>query len=168
MTYVLDKALLVDKIGRPLTQGLFLEIGYNTEYAVFTLGENDKDYNGKIYPSLKKLYLAEEDPTEYQFAKKYMLSWKHWKRLNENVVLREYFDEWRDELEIALRSSAIRSIMDESMENFQAAKWLADKGWGKKEVGRPSKDNRERDKSIRERISKEIEADVERMSNLDG
>ncbi|MFM0827351.1 hypothetical protein, partial [Klebsiella oxytoca] len=62
----IDKKLLKDTMGRPLTQGLFLEIGYNTEYAVYTLEDEDKEYKGKTYPALKKLYLACEDPTEYK------------------------------------------------------------------------------------------------------
>ena len=47
----IDKSKLVDTNGKPLTQSLFLEIGYN-DFALFTLKEQDYDYNGKLYPSL--------------------------------------------------------------------------------------------------------------------
>lgn len=167
---MVDKKLLKDTMGRPLTQGLFLEINYNTDYAVYTLDDEDKTYNGKVYPSLKKLFLKCEDPTEYKFAKTYLLNWNHWKRLNANKVLREYFDEWREELEIMLRSDAVASILEMTADdggNFQAAKWLADRGWEKRGAGRPSKSEQEREVRISDRISEALHADVERMGKFD-
>lgn len=164
----IDKTKLVDTMGRPLTQGLFLEMGYDTKYAIFTLTDEDKEYNGEKYISLKALYLSCEDPTEYEFAKKYLLGWKHWQRMNANVVLREYFDEWREEFEVKVRSDAIRSIVDMTAEgaNFQAAKWLADRGWDKRGAGRPSKAEVDREKNIKSRISDELEADLDRMGAI--
>lgn len=165
---MIDKNKLLDTMGRPLTQSLFLEIGYNTQYAIFTLNDEDKEYEGKTYISLKKLYLNAEDPTEYQFAKKYLLNWQHWQRLNDNRVLRPYFDEWREELEVALRSDAVQAIRDMTADgqNFQAAKWLADRGWDKRGAGRPSKQEIERDNRIKDRIGDEIEADILRMGDF--
>lgn len=164
----MDKSKLIDTMGRPLTQSLFLECGYNTQYAVFTFNDEDKTYDGRIYPSLKKLYLQCEDPTEYQFAKKYLLGWSHWKRLNENKMLREQFDEWREELEIAMRSEAVQAIRDMTADgsNFQAAKWLADRGWDKRGAGRPSKAEKEREARINDRIGSELDADVLRMEDF--
>lgn len=164
----MDKSKLIDTMGRPLTQSLFLEIGYNTQYAIFTLNDEDKEYDGKTYPSLKKLYLESEDPTEYRFAKKYLLGWKHWRRLNDNAILRVHFDEWREELEVAMRSEAVLSIVDMTTSeqgNFQAAKWLADRGWDKRGAGRPSKAELEREKRISERIGDELGADIIRMQD---
>ena len=57
----IDKATLRDTKGRPLTQSLFLELGYNTQYAVYTLKDEDYNYEGKLYPSLKRLYLEMEE-----------------------------------------------------------------------------------------------------------
>lgn len=164
----IDKKLLLDTMGRPLTQGLFLEMGYDTRYAVFTFNDDDKTYDGKVYPSLKKLYLACDDPTEYEFAKKHLLGWKHWQRLNANKILKEEFDEWRDEMEIKTRSDAIKSIIDMTAEgsNFQAAKWLADRGWDKRGAGRPSKSELDRQKNIDSRIGDELEAEINRMENI--
>lgn len=166
-----NKKLLVDTMGRPLTQSLFLEIGYNTEYAVYTLDEEDKTYKGKLYPSMKKLYMAEEDPTEYRFSKRYLLNWRHWKRLNENKVLREYFDEWREELEVMLRSDAIVAIRDLGLAeegSFQAAKWMADRGWEKRAPGRPTKADKDREVRISDRINDALDADINRMEKFDG
>jgi hypothetical protein len=163
-----DKKLLKDTMGRPLTQGLFLEIGYDTKYAVFTLDDEDKTYNGVVYPSLKKLYLSCEDPTEYKFAKTYLLNWQHWKRLNANKVLKEYFDEWREELEIMLRSEGVLNILDMQTEgNFQAAKWVADRGWEKRGAGRPLKADVQREVRINERIADALNEDVDRMEKFD-
>ena len=160
----IDKTLLKDKMGRPLTQSLFLELGYNTEYALYTLGE----YNGKMYPSLKRLYLECGDPTEYEFAKRYLLSYKHWVRLQENKSIIPYIEEWRDELEVAIRSAAIFGIMDQaSGENgYQANKWLADRGWIKRAAGRPSKEEKKKDQAIRNRIIDEFNEDSERLSTI--
>jgi hypothetical protein len=158
-------------MGRPLTQGLFLEVGYNTQYAVYTLDDDDKVYKGKTYPSLKKLFLKTGDPTEYQFAKNYLLNWSHWKRLNENKMLREHFDEWREELEVMLRSEAFVAILDMSASEqggFQAAKLIMDRGWDKAKVGRPSKQEQQREARISERIMDAALADVERMDKYDG
>lgn len=163
----MDKSKLKDTQGRPLTQGLFLELGYDTRYAVFTLNDEDKEYNDKIYPSLKALYMQCDDPTEYEFAKKHLLGWKHWQRMNANVILREYFDEWREEFEVKTRSEAIRSIVDltaSESPNFQAAKWLADKGWDKRSAGRPSKQEADREKRIKDKLNNEFGEDIDRMN----
>ena len=66
-----DKSKLVDIRCNPLTQSLFLEIGY-TEYSVYTLKEDHHEYGGKIFPSLKKLYIDFEDPLDYTFASTYL------------------------------------------------------------------------------------------------
>lgn len=160
----IDKEKLKDSGGRPLTQSLFLEFGYNTDFAVYTWTDEDKEYKGKIYPSLKKLFLEEEDPTEYRFAKKHLLGWKHWQRLNDNKALRIHFDEWREELEVYIRSQGLRSVIDQSEGNFQAAKYLAEKGWEKNRVGRPSKQDAERERRINDGMQ-DFLGDVARLSD---
>lgn len=156
---------MVDSMGKPLTQGLFLEINYG-ENAIYTLKEQDHEHNGKQYPSLKRLYLECADPTEYDFATTYLLSWKHWLRLCENKALRVHIDEWRDELEIKLRSSAIKYILSTSqgpLANVQAAKWVADRGWSTRGAGRPTKAEVEREKKIAASIVDEYSADIVRL-----
>lgn len=165
---MIEKSRLVDTMGRPLTQSLFLEIGYS-EYAVYTLKEFDYEYKDKLYPSLKKLYLKEEDPTEYVFAEKHLLGWQHWKRLCENKLVRKHVDEWREELELKIRSQAIRDMMSlcaSENGNFSAAKFLADRGWEKRAAGRPSKAEKERQDRIEDRIQAEFAADVARLADF--
>lgn len=165
---MIDKSKMIDPMGRPLTQSLFLEIGYS-EYAVYTLKEFDHEYKGKLYPSLKKLYLKEEDPTEYAFAEKHLLGWQHWRRLCENKVIAKHIDEWREELELKIRSQAIRDMQNlcaSESGNFSAAKFLADRGWEKRSAGRPSKAEKERHLRIEERIHEEFSADIKRMEDF--
>lgn len=158
-----SKEQMVDSMGKPLTQSLFLEIGYS-DAAIYTLKDQDHELDGKSYPSLKRLYLLTSDPTEYEFATTYLLGWKHWQRICENKVLRKHVDEWREELEVKLRSSGVKSAMFAAQNgNYQAAKWLADRGWDTRGPGRPSKAEKEREQRIQEGISDEYEADVIRL-----
>jgi hypothetical protein len=166
--FVPDRVKLLDNAGRPLTQALFLELGYSEPYAMYTLKEQDHTWNGKLYPSIKKLYIEADDPTEYAFATKYFLSWSHWKRLVENKVIGRYIAEWREELEIKLRSQAIRDIQNlcaSENGNYQAAKFLADRGWDKRGAGRPSKQEEEKRAAIAHHIETEFDTDVARMDN---
>jgi len=164
----IEKSQLLDSMGRPLTQSLFLEIGYS-DYAVYTLKEYDYPYKGKHYPSLKKLYLQEEDVTEYQFAEKHLLGWQHWKRLCENKLIIKHVEEWREELELKIRSQGIRDMMNLCASeggNFSAAKYLANKEWEKRGAGRPSKAEKERHLKLEERLDKEFEDDLARLTGM--
>lgn len=162
----IDKTRLKDSTGRPLTQSLFLEIGYDTDKAIYTLKDEDHEYKGNTYYSLKRLYLEMEDPTEYEFANQYLLGWQHWKRLKANKMLSKHFEEWEEELELRLRAQGIRAAIDQAAEDkgFQAAKWLADKGWQKNSVGRPSKHEKLREERMQAKLDDEFSADVIRLT----
>ena len=166
----MDKNKLRDTQGRPLTQSLFLELGYNLQYAIYTLNDEDKLFKGKTYISLKKKFLEAEDVTEYVFANEWLLNWDHWKRLGANKLLTPHFEKWRYELELLIRSSAIQSIISESggEKGFQAAKWLASKGWDKRGAGRPSKEDIVKDRAIQNTIEEEFFLDAERMDKING
>jgi len=164
-----DKSKFKTEQGSYITQSLFLEMGYKTEFAVYTLKGEDHTHKGVVYPSLKKAYLNLADPTEYMFANKYFADWPHWKRLCENKMLVPHFNEWRDELELKLRSEAIQNVIDitasEGQGSFQAAKYLAERGWDKNKVGRPSKEDKQRKDAIQARIDDEFSGDVARMQD---
>lgn len=152
-----------DSMGKMRTQSLFLELGYGTE-ACFTLKDEDHEHNGRVYPSLKRLYLECSDPTEYSFAKEHLLGWSHWQRMCENKVIFRHIQEWRDELEVKLRSQAIMDAISEARKgHFQAAKWVADRGWSTRGAGRPSKADVEHEKKVQARIDNEYSGDVVRM-----
>lgn len=152
-----------DSGGKPITQSLFLELGYSS-LAIYTLKDDDYEYNGKFFYSLKKLYLEEEDPTEYIFANKYLLGIKHWLRICDNKQFTDIADEWRFELELKLRSQGIKAIIGAAKSgNQNASKWLSDKGWSDRSAGRPSKTDIEREKKIRMGMEDEFSEDLKRL-----
>lgn len=156
---------MLDEMGKPITQSMFLEINYS-ENAMYTLKDNDHEYKGTLYPSIKRLFLEMEDVTEYEFANTYFLGWKHWKRICANKAILPYIEEWREELEYKLRAKGIKKIVESvknPMNGMQAAKWLADRGWSTRAAGRPSKEEIEKEKIIQSRISDEFSADIFRL-----
>lgn len=165
----IDKKKMLDSMGKPITQSLFLEIGYG-DTALYTLKEQDHEHKGTLYPSLKRLFLEMEDPTEYEFATTYLLGWKHWLRLNENKAIRVHIDEWRAELEVKLRCKGVKSMMLAAKSgNYQAAKYLADKGWETRGAGRPTKAQIEHELQVATKVDNEFKADVVRLfANQEG
>lgn len=142
MEVKLDKDKMKDEKGRYIVQGLFLEDKYNHEMALFTFDGEHKLYKGKTFYSLKKLYLEEMDPKEYLFARLYCFDWDHWKRMCKNKIIRRHIDQWREELELKLVSEGVGSLIHLALNenSYQAAKFLAERGWDKSERGRPSKE----------------------------
>lgn len=138
-----------------ITQALFLELGYDTDSAVFTFDEEHKVYKGTTYYSLKKLYIEMEDPTEILFSREYLMGWKHWKRMLGNKAIFTHIEDWREELNLILIAKGVQGLLDIAASdngNYQASKYLADNGWSDKKRGRPSKE--------------EVEAHLEKQSKL--
>ena len=158
-----DKSKFKDVMGRALSQSLFLEPNYNTDFAYYTLDGEDKKYKGKVYPSLKRLYLEMSDPVEYDFATTYLIDWNHWEKLQGNAIIMSHIEKWRYELELKLASEGFRAILDQSEDNYQASKWLAEKGWKKQGVGRPKKVKE--DKALDDYLEQEFAKDVIRMED---
>ena len=157
-----NKEAMKHSMGRMLTQGLFLEFGYNTDHAQFTIDDEDKEYEGQTYISLKKRYIEFGDLAEYDFANKYLLGWKHWMKMCNNAQIREHIDQWREELELSIRSEALRAIIDQAAvkDSFQAAKFLVDRGWDKRAAGRPTKEEVERRVDRDAKFLAEFDTDV--------
>lgn len=162
----MDKTKLKDTSGRPLTQGLFLETKYDTTYAVYTLKDEDFEYQGVIYPSLKKLYLEFEDPIEYAFANRYLLNWDQWQRICNNKLYSKMIEGWREELDLKIRSQSLKGICDLAAEsgNFQAYKFLMDKGWDKRAVGRPNTKAKAREEELLDQIANDYSDDIKRAT----
>lgn len=161
-----DRSLLKDTKGGYLTQMLFYETTSDYNRAMYTLTDTDKVRNGRVYPSLRRLYLEMSDPTEYQFANKYLWGWEHWQKIVANVVLYDYIRLWRDELEVKLRAQGVRSMIDLAEKgNFNAAKWVSDGHWTTKR-GRPSKEEIERERKIVARVEREVDSDSDRVLDL--
>jgi hypothetical protein len=146
-----------DSTGRYLTRALFVELA-DPELAEkyppkFTLDE------------AREAYLDAEDPTEYGAAMRLLGSWEHWKALCANPTVLTYIKQWREELEIRLRSKAILNIqfLANGEKGFAAAKWLAEKGWAEKQAGRPTKKQVEREAKVQAGIDKELDSDASRV-----
>lgn len=154
-----------DSVGRWFTKGLFWETckPENKGWASYTLKE--QEHEG--LPSLKALYLQASDPTEYEFAKAHLGGWLHWKTLCQSSWFQPHLEEWREELEIKLRSEAIKKIAEHSRgdKGYQAAKFLADRGWDLRKAGAPSKEEKERERKVQSRMHDEIDEDMARILN---
>lgn len=160
---MVSKSQFKDKMGRYITQGLFIDFKYDETFAVYTLEDEDKEYKGNLYPSLKRLFLEMEDPTEYRFATTYLYGWDHWLAIKNNKALYAEIEKWQEELEIKIRAKGVHTMLEMSKgTNFNAAKWVADGSWHQKR-GRPSKEEKERERKIRERAMEELDDESSRV-----
>ena len=165
MIYPEHKPLLKDVSNRYRTKSLFREAYDTTGFTpLWTL--QDEDPQG-LLPSLKAVYLASMDPTEYDFALEAFGSWNHWVRIRANKWVQGYYLDWPIELEIKLRSIGLKQVTLEAQSgksSFNAAKFLAQGSWkAKSGRGRPSKEEIEREKKIMMRLDTEIGDDAERL-----
>jgi len=161
---MIDKSKMKTATGNFITQGIFLELGYK-DSAIYTLKDEDYEFKGKTLPSIKRLYLELEDAVEYDFATKYLCGWGHWQRMINNKLISPHIEEWREELELKLRSRALKQILDtaDTEQGMAAKKWIADKGWSKREPGRPSKADQMQEKKYKAKMMGEYSQDVARI-----
>ncbi len=162
-----------NEIGAHILKPIFFEHDNSDHiYSVFTLKDQDHTWKGVVYPSLRKLYVEMEDPTEYEFALQYLDGWIHWKKLSGASFFQEHLKEWREELEVRMRAKAlnrmkVRAVSD-SKDSFAADKILLAGGWKtpeeKSAVGRPTKDKikQEAEKLFQERT--EFDEDYDRLN----
>ena len=160
-----------DREGRWRTESLFKETcsaaakanGYSP---VFTLKEVDPDG----LPSMRKHFILSEDPTGYTTAKELLGSWSHWQKIFANKRFKEELDAWQEELDVRLRSKAIKAIKDtaltEGSKGTTAAKYLADGAYRGTKRGRPSKEDVARETRIQAGLSRELAEDEERVLRL--
>lgn len=137
--------------------------------ALYTLAADDITEGDKTYISLRKQYLLLEDPTEYEIATRYFESWTHWKKVRESSKIKPHIDEWREELEVKLRSKGVKGIYTKMEDgDYQASKWLAEKGWVTKtprKAGAPSKEEKIGEARKAAKVVGIVDAHYERMNN---
>lgn len=161
-------ALYKNSVGKWRTQSLFIELnyGYSAEPAVFALGAEDVIKDGVTYPSLYKMYMEVEDPTEYDIAQKALGSYEHWQILCASKCFKDEITKWRDEKEVRAKSKWLNEIKKMAEEGtprgFAAAKFLANQEW-KHHKGRPSK--KEIDKHLKKETA-HLEAMEEDYSRI--
>jgi hypothetical protein len=156
--------------GKWLTKALFFEMTLpaTRQYARYTLKEEDHTVDGVEYISLYKRFMECEDPTEYQFATSWLGGWSHWKAIQSSPELIPYIEAWREERDIKMRSQGVKAVIEQVYEgNYQAAKWLADKGWevDAPKRGRPSKSEVEKETKQQAKVKLAVMNDYKRLKD---
>lgn len=152
---------------------LILEMNRSPEIEpIYTLQDYDITVDGKWFPSLYRLYMDAEDPTEYEFAKKYLGSYDQWLVICKLNFFQPYIERWRKEIILQIQSRALKAMvlesMSESKNSFAANKFLVEKGWIEKagsarKVGRPSKEEIEKAAKIEVADKDKIMEDYNRL-----
>lgn len=159
-----------NSIGAYLLGALFFEQALDKSQVVYTL--KDRDHLG--YPSLYRLYMEADDPTEYHFALAHLDGWAHWERLVECEWFKPYLERWRRELEVRAKAQsllAIRAIAKnpDNKEAYQANKFLIGNGWKdieKRKAGQPSKAEIQSEANRLAIIAQTLDEDAERIGKV--
>lgn len=139
---------------------------------IYTLKDRDITVDGVTYFSLYRLYMETGDLTEYEFASKYLDNWDHWMLVSNSTWFQKYVRRWRTELEVKVKSEALRRLQKEAVEGgknqYNANKFFVEKGWIAKEAedsrrGRPSKQEIARKAAEEVFSSKQITDDLKRL-----
>ena len=165
-----EEDLMKDSLGRYRTSSLFIESSVKGNVAFWTIQDQDREIDGVKYPSLKQIYMAYNHIpySEYDFAIAVFGSWDHWDRLSNesNKILIAMFTSWRLEMEIKIRASSLRDILQTSGSSdsagLAAAKYIAERGWEKR-AGRPTKAAVEKETKAQAGINKAINEDATRI-----
>lgn len=161
-----------NSMGAFLLKALFFETTLaNKAQVVYTL--KDEDHLG--YPSLYRLYMEADDPTEYTFATAHLDSWTHWEALTKCTWFRPFLTRWRKELNTRARARALLAIRklaaSESKEAFQANKYLLSGQWQeatpKRRAGQPSKEEIKQAANEIATHEQIVENDFERIKGYD-
>lgn len=156
------------------TSDLFYEMNTSEYPSYYTIKTNDHTVDGVTYPSLKRLYLEEEDITEFDFANKYFDGFEHWERFANSPRTKPYVDQWRKELVLKIKARCLKGIIHDAVKDnkYEANKFLITNGWvdkdteGKKVRGRPSKEEIKQELYRQAEVEKELEEDLNRIREL--
>ena len=134
-----------------------IDAGYKPVYSL--TGESG-------YLDLHSMYMEYQDPTECSFAIGAWGSWEHHEHMTTLGWFTEYLEKWRAELQVQMKSAAIKALMEVAVEDgnrgITAAKYIASFGWEKK-AGRPSKAEVLKSKKAHLAIENETKADAHRL-----
>jgi hypothetical protein len=156
-------------------KGLFFETTGSDKASVsYTLKDWDHTVDGVVYPSLYRLYLEQEDLTEYEFANAHLDGWEHWEMLTSATWFRPYVSRWRKELSLKLKARALNRLKAEaastSKNAFLANRYIIEKGYvdtGEKSGrGRPSKDEVKAAAQEMALTERRLDEDFERLKEL--
>lgn len=174
---LLQKHLRAPSNNRRILGGMFIDIWQQkctdvediSITPVYTLKDENVMVDGKLYYSMKNIYLSYDHVPgyEYEFAKDVFGTWEHWVMLTEaGGLAKEAIERWREELAVRIQSKALFSLtkvaLYEGSKGTPAARFLADRGWEVKR-GRPSKDEVTRERKIAAGLDREVQEDMERL-----
>lgn len=111
----------------------------------------------------RKVYVDCADPTEYLAAMQLVGDWGHWELVRNYPKLKPIFDSWQKEVEIRLRSEALRELMKHSKKEggTAAAKWIAEGGYTKRDMRK--KEDKQLETTIKKEVSNQVAADAVRL-----
>lgn len=154
MDYQANKDKFVMASGRRLTTGLFAEL------------EREETATSSVtsLAEWRKKYVEIADPTGYEACMELLGDWEHWLLLRKNPVLKQHFDAWDKEVEVKLRSQAIKNLISisKSEKGQASAKWLAEAGF-KIEQDKRKKDVKEKEAAVSKEVSEKVAADMARL-----
>lgn len=161
----IDPGKFKSSSGQHLLRGLFLETSNNPSSVIYTL----KPYKYKSLLSFPEEYLSLSDPTEYAVATELVDGLEHWHKLLECKWFKPIIERLRYELELKIRSDALRRIQTEAASDtkntFQANKILLDYNKPKSDKGRPTKQQISDAANKQARDSALISKDYDRLLN---
>lgn len=142
-----------DSVNRWVTRGIFAETaGQNKDHICMTLEEG------------RQRFVECGDMLGISFADKYLGGYQHWKAVQNSAALKGHIAEWKEELEVRIRSKELERIAGMAGDGqFQASKFLMDRGWDKRVAGRPSNEEVERQTKVDARVAKEFQGHVSRI-----
>ena len=126
------------------------------------------EYNPEGKESLKEwrdLFVACEDPTEYEFAQKVFPEdgWAGWERFKQDwpYFKNKILATWHDELDVAMRSKAVRGLT--KREDTNALKWLAEGKYKPESYKKKGGKGKLQEEQIKKKVAEEVDEDVARV-----
>jgi hypothetical protein len=119
-----------------------------------------------VIPSLRSIYLSYDHlPNyEYEFAEEHLGGWNHWCKLCESSIVGAHIKEWRAEKQIKIKADAMKSLLtiakSDTKDSFQAAKFLAQKGYNVGEI------LKKQDKKLQDHLDSDVDEDLKRIGLL--
>lgn len=121
------------------------------------------------YKEYYKLYIEEDDPTEFSFVKKHIGSLEEWDCICNTSWFKSIILQWRREVELKIKSKALKALRivasGDTRDAFVANRYLLDGNWKetKSKRGRPSKQEIQDEVNRQASDTKKIEDDWERI-----
>lgn len=170
--YVPKKKLLGNG-GARLTRQLFIEYHNNGEFdvAVYSLKRHDVTYNGKVYPSLYRLFMEEKDITEARFVSNHLYDWQQWDALVKGHFTKDEIARWRVDLKNIVMGELVDLLLEDaksdSKSSKSSAKYLVNKlSTGAR--GKPATAVVPTSEELTSETFKEVAADAKRLRLVDG